>query len=126
MDTNALNNGTFLEMSNERDNRLVDMAAWAYQNLEPINQEALQRAGLYMEAAKINTARVAVEQLARQLRHEEHRIQDVDHADRRLKFLLRKMFTADDEYGTGFHSTDKWREAYDALRAEIGMEVADR
>jgi hypothetical protein len=113
-------------MTNERDNRLVDMAAWALQNLEPINQEGLQRAGLYMEATKINTARVAVEQLTRQLRHEEHRIQDVEHADRRLKFLLRKLFTADDEYGTGFNNSDKWREAYDALRAEIGMEVREK
>jgi hypothetical protein len=112
-------------MSDQRDNReLADMAAWAFQNLEPISQDALLRAGLYNEAAKIHTARVVVEQLARQLRHEERRIQDVDHADRRLKFLLRKLFTADDEYGTGFYNTDKWREAYDALRAEIGMPVA--
>ena len=113
-------------MSNEKDNRLVDMASWAYQNLQPINLEAMQRAGLYMEAAKINTARVAVEHLARQLRLEERRILDVDHADRRLKFLLRKLFTADDEYGTGFYNSDKWREAYNALRAEIGQEVAEK
>ena len=113
-------------MSNERNNRLVDLATWALQHLEPINQEALQRAGLYMEATKINTARVAVEHLARQLRQEEHRILDVEHADRRIKFLLRKLFTADNEYGTGFYNSDKWREAYDALRAEVGMEVAER
>jgi hypothetical protein len=113
-------------MTNERDNRVVDLAAWALQNLEPIRQEALNGAGFYQEAARINTARVAVEQLSRQLRHEERRIQDVDHADRRLKFLLRKLFTAEDEYGTGFYDSDKWREAYDALRAEVGMEVADR
>jgi hypothetical protein len=113
-------------LSNERDNKLVDMAAWALQNLEPIRQQALNNAGFYQEASRINSARVAVEQLSRALRHEERRIQDVDHADRRLKFLLRKLFAADDEYGTGFNNSDKWREAYDALRAEIGMEVADR
>jgi hypothetical protein len=112
-------------MSDERDNRMVDLAAWALQNLEPIRQEAMSKAGFYHEATRVNTARVAVEQLSRQLRHEERRIQDAEYGNRRLKFLLRKLFTADDEYGTGFYNTDKWREAYDALRAEVGMEVPE-
>jgi hypothetical protein len=113
-------------LSNERDNRVVDLAAWALQNLEPIGQEAMSKAGLYHEASRVNTARVAVEQMLRQIRQEERRFQDAEHGNRRLKFLLRKLFTADDEYGTGFYNSDKWREAYDALRAEIGMEVADK
>lgn len=110
----------------ERDNRVVDLADWALQNLVPIRQDTLNGAGLYMEASKINTARVAVEQLLRQVRQEERRFQDTEYGMRRLKFLLRKLFTADDEYGTGFYNTDKWREPYNALRAEVGMEVADR
>jgi hypothetical protein len=112
-------------MSNERDNRVVDLADWALQNLAPIRQDTLNQAGLYHEASRINTARVAVEQLLRQIRQEERRFQDAEYGNKRLKFLLRKLFTADDEYGTGFYNTDKWREAYDALRAEVGMEVAD-
>jgi len=113
-------------MNDERDNGVADMAAWAYTNLEPINRETLLRVGLYLEADRINTARVALGQLARTLRHEEHRLQDAERANRRLAFLLRKLFTADDEYGTGFYNSDKWREAYDALRAEVSMEVGNR
>jgi hypothetical protein len=67
-----------------------------------------------------------INQLLREHRHLEHRVRDVEYVNRRLAFLLRKLFTADDEYGTGFYNTDKWREAYNALRAEIGMEVAGR
>jgi hypothetical protein len=112
-------------MSNERDNRVVDLAAWALQNLEPIGQEAMSKAGLYHEATRVNTARVAVEQLLRQVRQEERRFQDSEYGNKRLKFLLRKLFTADDEYGTGFYNCDKWLEPYKALRAEVGMEVRE-
>jgi hypothetical protein len=112
-------------MSNERDNRVVDLAAWALQNLEPIGQETMNKAGLYHEAMRVNTARVAVEQLLRHLLPEERRFQDAEYQNRRLKFLLRKLFMADDEYGSGFYNTDKWREAYNALRAEAGMEVRE-
>jgi hypothetical protein len=104
---------------------VVDLAAWALQNLEPIGQEAMSKAGLYHEATRVNTARVAVSQLLRELRQEERRFQDSEQGNRRLKFLLRKLFSADDEYGTGFYNTDRWREAYAALRAEIGVEVRE-
>ena len=112
-------------MSEERDNRVVDLASWASQNLDHIHVDALNKAGLYPEAARINTARVAVEQLSRTIRQEERRFQDAAYENRKLKFLLRKLFTADDEYGTGFYNTDKWLEPYRALRAQIGMEVKD-
>lgn len=113
-------------MSNERDNRAVDLASWALQNLEPIRTDTMAGGGFHLEASKINTARVAVDQLLRQIRQEERRFQDSEYGMRRIKFLLRKLFSADDDYGTGFHNTDKWREAYDALRAEVGLEVRDK
>src|SRR5215813_5003095 len=109
-------------MSNERDNRVVDLADWALQNLRPVAQDALNKAGLYMEATRVNTARVALEQLLRQIRQEERRFQDAERNCARMRFLLRKLFAADDDYGTGFYNTDRWQEAYKALRAEIGLE----
>jgi hypothetical protein len=112
-------------VSEERNKSLVDLASWAGQNLEPINLEALQRAGLYMEATRINTARVAVQQLWREARYQKQHTLDMERENRRLKFLLRKLFTAEAEYGTGFYNSDKWREAYDALRAEAGIEVVE-
>jgi hypothetical protein len=66
---------------------------------------------------------VAIDQLYRLAKQQERRGQDAERAAARLQFLLRKLFTADDEYGSGFYNTDKWREAYEALRAEVGMEV---
>ena len=110
---------------NERDNRMVGLAAWALQNLEPVGTDKLSAGGFYQEAGRINTARVAVDQLVREIRGQERRVQNAEHENRRLKFLLRKLFTADDEYGTGFYNTDKWLEPYNALRAEVGTGVKE-
>lgn len=36
--------------------------------------------------------------------------------------VVRRMHEADDAYGTGFYNEDKWRTAYNELRAMCGME----
>jgi hypothetical protein len=108
----------------ERDT-IMGLAIRAREQLEPIRTDKLAGASFGEEATRISAARVAVDNLYRQAKQQERRGQDAERATARLQFLLRKLFIADDEYGTGFHNTDKWREAYDALRAEVGMEVKD-
>ena len=114
-------------MSDGRDNRVVDLADWAFQNLTPVATDKLSAAGFYQEASRINTARVAVAQLVREIRPQERRFENAERENRRIKFLLRKLVTADDECGGGHFSTmpDRWQEAYNALRAEIGMEARE-
>jgi hypothetical protein len=33
-----------------------------------------------------------------------------------MRESLKELFAADEEYGTGFYQTDRWRSAYDKLR----------
>jgi hypothetical protein len=112
-------------MNSEREMTIVELAARASEQLGPIRTDNLVHAGCYQEASRVSAARVAIDNLLRRAKHRERRGQDAERATARLQFLLRKLFTADDEYGTGFYNTDKWREAYDALRAEVGMEVKE-
>jgi len=109
-------------MSDERDNRVVDLVFRAREQLEPIRTDTLHAHGMTDLATRISAARVAIDHASRLTKQHERWGQDAERNMARYQFLLRKMFTADDEYGTGFYNTDKWREAYDALRAEIGME----
>jgi hypothetical protein len=112
-------------MSNERDNRIVELAARASEELKPIRTDALAGKGFSHDASRIISARVALDDLLRQARAEQWYRHDAERTTARLQFLLRKLFTAQDGYGTSFYDSDKWREAYDALRAEVGMEVKD-
>jgi hypothetical protein len=103
----------------------MGLAIRAREQLEPVRTDKLASSGFDHDAGRVSAARVAIDQLYRQAKQQERRGQDAERATARLQFLLRKLFTADDEYGTGFYGSDKWREAYDALRAEVGMEVKD-
>lgn len=43
---------------------------------------------------------------------------------KRIEDLARAMFEADIEYGTGFYSTQKWKDAYSALAKELGFDFS--
>ena len=112
-------------MSDQRDANLVEVLARASDQLDPIRTDRLAANGYSDVATRISGARVAIDHSLRLAKAHERRGHDAERQSARLQYLLRKLFIADDEYGTGFYNTDKWQEAYKALRAEIGMEVRD-